>query len=1013
MSERILFFSRQRSVGYRLSMTSPFIVSRESTGLAGNDVWAFYPVLAFVLCLLYFGSNRQMVVGDYYQAVEEFEQSHDIKVVAQLGLRFFTRIAGEMGVFNEASPEERDRRESSLVEFVRSSVTQRETMKVRTEIVSQAARSKDSQTPQQKAGVHNTDCEKDFPQVSWWKAKYTFDRADGAATLPLSFFLEGTARNGAPVRLFGPVRSMELEADRDVTGSAPVDSIAWKMYVELEDRNWAQEGGVEGTLFRFVCTQQTDKCVFSALVRDNGSPLDVFVSQFALHLHTEPVRPTDDVLSLFLRDVPSLSPGRPPEGVLASFRAHSTRDLLLSYMVRALPEIDASVVFSREGEVLLVGGATSDTPLPLEVHLRSTEELNDSGDKFLALPVFRVMVRYVNPDPPQPGSLVPNGAAIKAVQFLLPNNHILAQDATKKSAWVVGDVTLHQNTTVDLLVLNKTPVVGGKTRVAGLGSGAKQSEVGGRVWFENFSGVRQGFASISVSKWEQDRLRGSETRVEDTPALAMMTAAVGATGPQCQNWNDLRVEREQVFAGAAPGKWFSETYLRDRRVLALFSGFALALVFGWKLATTRLAASAYGLVSLGLAATAVLSMCSALAEYLDRLPTSLRPYEPVLYIASCAMLALAMMANIVATRLLPETPATFLVSLALAALAAVGVIALEWKSPEPPPATVLSLKVALLATLGASLALLCLETFKLSRKAADMAAKDEQPPAASANIGHMPNLAALFTMMVFLGATAALLYIQRDDPPDGCAKPAAKLARLAENNAGTSKQEQQQRRMERETADCLARSKLASLRIFTEPRWSDLGAIVLAVLPIALLGAAPFSAMFISKLSPSRVSAETGEGRVLRLEDGRSPRSHWVVKTALGLFFLLSVVQFLLPHWPSANPYCAHLRNMEAVNRDRARSDIIGANTRMTQIFESEWRYGCVPRETLATSVVLLGVAVMAALSFVTPARKRFAPTRATALSTILRVLFFAGLTSLLAFVFLVPHNTILRSLWP
>ena len=72
-------------------------VSQErGVGLAGNDVLAMYPFMGFLMCVMYFLVNRREVVGDYYQGREELEQSHDVKVIGQMGLRFFTAVSSKV-----------------------------------------------------------------------------------------------------------------------------------------------------------------------------------------------------------------------------------------------------------------------------------------------------------------------------------------------------------------------------------------------------------------------------------------------------------------------------------------------------------------------------------------------------------------------------------------------------------------------------------------------------------------------------------------------------------------------------------------------------------------------------------------------------------------------------------------------------------------------------------------------------------------------------------------------------
>lgn len=972
-------------------------------GLAGNDVAAFYPLLAFLGCAVYLSNNKRKVIGDYFQSEEEYEQSHDVKVVAQMGLRFATQIADQVGVFNEATPEEKDEREAAFIRFMRQAVNQKDRMKADTEIVSQAARSEMDELPRQEPGVHNTDCERDFPQTSWWKAKYTFEPF--MDYLPMSFLLEGTARNGSRVRLFGPLKLLRVEADRDVTTPVPQDSTTWKMYMEIEDTNWTQQGGVEGTTFRFVCSQQADKCVFSALVDEYGKPLDVFVSVFALHLLDHPVGGREDVVSGFLEAAGHGSSNKPPLGAIATFSVHPSRDLLLSYLVRALPEIDATIVFSKDNDTVLVGGATANTPLPLEVHLESVEPLNDAGDRFLALPVYRVMVRYMNPQPPKPGELDPRPATVKSVQFLLENGSILAQDAVRKTVWVVGEQTLHTSTTIDLVALNKTPTPGGKPRQPGRSGGAVPSEVNGVIKFTQFPGVRQGFNLVSIDKDEQDRHRGDP--LDTTSSYVAMLTGKGA---RSQAWDDIRVN-DAIMSSRVPT--LREVY-GNSRVSAILVGLVVALGVGWRVATADTVAN-IGHVGAGVSLLAGLgAFILALAEYTDRLPEELRPYEPVLYVVACTGIAAAMAVNLIASRCVPETSPAFTMSTILAGLAAVGILALESHSEIQPSPPVLALKLSLLLIMGTSLGLLAMELNKTARKAAECR---EAPPLQS-TVAQLPNLAGLLTLAVAVGTVVILGTIEWTTPSDACDEPIHQRNKLANRLMDVPEDgsplriylEDEQRRNENRASSCEAVRKFPfyRLEVFSSntSRLSDFAPLFLMAPCVLMWMVSPVVGRFVGKVSPSRVTAETGQTDPVRLEDGRTPRGWWILKSLLGLLLVFVVVQLFIEETEGADPYCSHLREMEQLNRESVMAAPLESGTRMKQVYQSEWRYGCQPLVTRSFWLVVAGASLVGILSLVSPARKRFAPSRASAFAVLCRFALFFALAGPLSWVYLGTNRT-------
>ena len=963
-------------------------------GLAGNNIAAFYPFMAFIVCGAYFMTNRRTIIGDYFQGEEEYEKSHDVKVIAQLGLRFFTSTSTITGVYNESTPDEKARRERQFVQFIRAARQHTEQgtsgMNMTIEVVSGSSRSASDELPKQDKTVHNTDCNQTFTQSSWWKAKYEFNNLCNTERpivhryLPISYYLEGTDANGARVQLYGAVESLSIESDRDVASVIPVDSVAWKMTMELVDFNWRQKGGEPGVnkVFRFVCSQQNDKCIFSTLVGADGKPFNVFVSQFKLRLGKKPVDVTSsDVLSEFLTN---------DEDSIAELNIHPSRDLLLSYMVRALPLIDSTITYTKDSSknMLLLGGATTTTQLPLEVHIRSPEPLNDTNDKFVAYPVLRIMLRYVT-KPPTPGNMEPDGSAIRSVQFLLPGNRILAQDINDKKKWVVNDTVLHRDSTVDLIMLNKTPVPGGKNRTPGIND-ARGSQEDGVVLFTSFPGVRQGFSDISVNKVWQDRIRGTVS-----PA---------------QSWNDLRVNAK------ADTPTLGEIF-GDRRGNALVLGGVVALLAGWKLGS-RNTVSSVGFLSSGIGFSLVIFVfVCALAEYLDKLPENLRPYEPILYVMTCMVLLIAIATVLYASRFVPETPPGFYLSVLIAMCAAVFVISMETRSPNPMAPSAKAFKISILLVLAVSVYILSNEIRKLYQKAEVGFARVPL----KANIGDLPNMAALLTVVVVLLSMGAICYIMVPSPPDECdrlmfekkrnedAVHKFHLRRDSREIKAHAYFVNEGREIDSELNACISsqRFPFPRLNIFYQDYLRNIVPFLIVAFPLYMNLVMPVVGNYIGNRWPSRLSQEkTNRNQPplakRRVEDGRIPRGVWVISTLIGLALLISIAKLLLPHASVDPGQCTFLREREMENREITRNNplVYDSKKRMSLVRQGEWRYDCVPRDRMATTLVFGGLGIVLALSFITPARKRFVPTTASAMGALMNLLYFVFVSGIVIWAY-------------
>lgn len=980
----------------------------KDVGLAGNDVYAFYPVLSFMICWLYLVTNKRKVIGDYFQGEEEFGQTHDVKVIAQLGLRFFTSVADRIGVYNQTTPEERNAREAEFINFVKVCQQQynmkRTGMFMRTEIVSTPSQTTPGEMPVPHSSANNIDCVgTSIPQTSWWRAQYTFtsicDKEEPSVVryLPMSYYLEGTGADGTRVYLYGPVNSLRIEADRDVTGPVPVDSIAWKMHLVLVDTNWQDRRGVPGvnSMYGFVCSQQNDKCVFSTLIdQSTGKAASVFVSRFQLRLESEPVSITANVYRGFLDDNLRSNEGRS----LALFTVHPGRDLLLSYLCRALPELDSTVTWQKQkGNVLLIGGASVNTQLPLEIHVRSPEALNDKGDKFVAYSVKRVLIRYTA-DPPEPGDMKPDAASIRAVQFQLSNNKMLAQNVQDKTTWVIGETNLHRDATVDLLVLNKTPVAGGKSRKPGMSGGAQQPRSGGVIHFSDFPGVRQGFSMISVGKIRQDRLRSERS-----------TAS--------QDWNDLRVSWAfEESRDLSMARW--RGVLSDRNTLAVVVVMTAVLLFGWKRATMSSVTSLGGIAANVTFGAAFVSFMVGLLEYIERIPSNFRPYEPVLFVLSGACLAVCMGSCLFASRFVPELSCTLYLSLFISVASSVFVYSFETASPVSQSPSVLSVKIGLLFVMAASLLLCAMEVHKLSRKtASDVNFVDAPLPTV---IGVPSNVAFILMLVAVHVLVVGIAYLEMSSPGDKCDRVVFERNRANQNvhdsknpktdqeRAAFSYFSKERDKKEREVDACVGSQYLPfyRTRIFSNKNLNDFIPFLVLALPLYLNMVAPNIGKWVGARYPSRLDGENPANMTpstpmpaSRIEDGRIPRPFWVVKTMVGMVMVFVIVKLLMGNADLDPGVCTHLRNMELENRNVTNDNSLQLDPkeRMTLVTDGQWSFGCVPRETMSNMLVFGCISLVLLLSMVAPAKKRFAPTHTDAIASLGKLVYFVAVLSVMA----------------
>jgi hypothetical protein len=204
------------------------------------------------------------------------------------------------------------------------------------------------------------------------------------------------------------------------------------------------------------------------------------------------------------------------------------------------------------------------------------------------------------------------------------------------------------------------------------------------------------------------------------------------------------------------------------------------------------------------------------------------------------------------------------------------------------------------------------------------------------------------------------------------------------------------------------------LKVFTDPKLSDYVPFLIVAVPLYLNMVAPGVGTFISRRWPSRMKQEDPDKNEsgapmpsLRVEDGRMPRPQWFLKTMMGLLLITIVISLLLPYAEAAPEYCTHLRDMESDNRIvlRQRPLELGRQERMTLIKDGEWRYGCIPRENMATLLVGGLLIMTALLSSVAPAKKRYVPTHTNATGVIINLFYFIGVSGLLVWSYSITNR--------
>ena len=125
-----------------------------------------------------------------------------------------------------------------------------------------------------------------------------------------------------------------------------------------------------------------------------------------------------------------------------------------------------------------------------------------------------------------------------------------------------------------------------------------------------------------------------------------------------------------------------------------------------------------------------------------------------------------------------------------------------------------------------------------------------------------------------------------------------------------------------------------------------------------------------------------------------------MVKSLLGIALVYAVARLLADESEGADMYCQHLREMEQINRDAVRATPLKSGDRMRLVYEGEWRYGCQPLVSQSFWLVVALTAIVGLLSLVSPARRRFAPSRASALAVVGKFVAFVLAAGALVWVY-------------
>lgn len=468
------------------------------------------------LCFVFFVGNRRELRRDYQQSITQGDVVKPV-VAGQLGLRYVTQFTTNNASYNEASEPEKQQREQAVVEFLREAQNQQLVLPYK--FVVTIADKANSDVPVQ-AGVQNVECPTGSVPTNWWRARYDMlnllpEDPAGLNNLPIAYMLQGTTADGKQVVHYGPVKSLHVEISQDVLSNASATTgVSYKLYFTLVDTNWQNAGGQAGgknSLIDVIASQQSDRCAFSTIMRNNV-PYNVFISAFTFCLMPRLVPTSEDVRLIFSANAvkrASTPDSTPASDValasgLSEVRFHATKDKQLHFVLRSLPLVvrDLKWTIARSlsdistDYILRMHCEDITKALPLQLHIRNATEalgLKGGTEKYLAFPVFEVLARY-NAPPMEPGDLREDTVYIRGVQFTLPGDLIVAQDATDKSLWYANGVLMHKDTTIDLLVLSEKQLRSSAVTEVAL------PKVDGENDFVPFKVPAFGSASVSLGK---------------------------------------------------------------------------------------------------------------------------------------------------------------------------------------------------------------------------------------------------------------------------------------------------------------------------------------------------------------------------------------------------------------------------------------------------------------------------------------------------------------------------------
>jgi len=510
-----------------------------------ENVFSFSVILLFLLHSVYYATQRKRLQVDYF--LSRPKDSIPLTQIGQIGLRYNTTGSGETVSFNQTSEVEKATRETSVVNFLKT-LDQKVKLKqlpVDWNVTTVSNKKKPGTgDTQYLSEFRNTECVSAASVVeNWWGSRYVakslFTReVPETRFLPMSFYMETVDRGGNKMVFSGAVKSLVVEADTNLLQSPTAELVSYKLYFTLVNTGWANhETESPGGVIEVVASQQSDRCVFTAVTR-KGKLLDVFVSVFAFRLEPKVVSMEDDVASRFHADgegVTLFPEASTSETGLATVRFHASRDRLINFMMRAMPLLDESIKSKRDKDdnntILYHNQEAGALPLVLQLNTTDNELFPEAGTQSLSIPVQRVVMSF-NAPPREAGDLDPDPASMKTIAFVgnvgagpkdvanttgpkdtkksnIKGIVIVGQDTSGKNNWVFKnrgtDALLSKGTTIELGVLSRSPALAEiepmarKTKIT--------SEINGGYSITPTPSVRWGGKMTTVDKGTYDEVR--------------------------------------------------------------------------------------------------------------------------------------------------------------------------------------------------------------------------------------------------------------------------------------------------------------------------------------------------------------------------------------------------------------------------------------------------------------------------------------------------------------------------